>query len=249
MADRPADGGRGAGADPHRAGRVTTSSAGAARPHPPGPARARHAGALAHESFDGALVVKTLGLSAGRAGPLAAAATGCATSVSASATCGRLRARCSTPSRASAPSPCWASGRGGSRRGRSPRASWSRPWPCSPSSPFRCGCSASSSSPLPRAVVSVDRLDEVIATEPAPIPDPSVRTGLPPPGPSGSRSPTWASPTPGPSRADDLRSRSVPARSWPSTGATGVGQEHALLPARPPHGPVAGSASRSAAST
>ena len=78
---------------------------------------------------------------------------------------------------------------------------------------------------LPRAVVSVDRLDEVIATEAAPIPDPSVRDRPPRRPPRGRRSTTWASRTPtGPPVLDGLRFAVRPGEVVALTGATGSGK-------------------------
>ena len=94
---------------------------------------------------------------------------------------------------------------------------------------------------LPRAVVSVDRLDDVIATEAAPIPDPSVRAGLPA-GPLGVTVADVGFAYPdGPPVLDDLRFAVRPGEVVALDRRHRVGQEHALLPARPPHGPDGGS--------
>jgi ABC-type multidrug transport system fused ATPase/permease subunit len=77
---------------------------------------------------------------------------------------------------------------------------------------------------LPRAVVSVRRLDDVIATEPEPVPDPTVARGLPL-GPLGVEVADVAFAYPGgPPVLADLRFTVRPGEVLALTGATGAGK-------------------------
>ncbi len=149
------------------------------RPAATAQARVGDVSAVAHESFEGVLVVKTLGLEEREVGRLDAAAQELrAGRAWPSAGCGPASSRASTPSPASAPWCCCGSAPGGSRRARSPPASSSRRWPCSASSRSPSASSASSSRSCPRAVVAHDRITKVLAaeprgepSEPVPLPD------------------------------------------------------------------------------
>ena len=180
---------------------------------------------VAHESFDGALVVKTLGLADHEQGRLAAAADRLrARAPPGRLPPGRLRARARHPAEPRHDRPARASAPGGCRRARSPPASWSRPWPCSPSSRCRCGCSASCSSRCRARWCPSTGSTRCIATEPAPSP---IRRSAPacPPAPSGSTVADVGFAYPeGPPVLDGLRFTVRPGEVVALTGATGSGK-------------------------
>ena len=251
VADRPADGGRGAGARPDRAGRSTTSSAGAARPRPPTTsARSARLATLAHESFDGALVVKTLGRAAHEEAPSRRRRRPAPHErAPRRPPPRRLRARARRPAEPRHHRPVWRIGTwrlsegavttGELVAGHGPVRLLTLP---------DAGASASSSSSCRARSCRVDRLDEVLDTSPRR--SPTVGPHRPARGPLGVRSTTWASRTPRARLCSTASaSRCAPGEVVALDRSHRVGQEHALLPARPPHRPVDRVGRRSAAST
>ena len=114
-------------------------------------ARLGEVATVAHESFEGALVVKSLGLEdrevgrlrPGRRRPAHRPAGG-------RPPAGHVRARARRPARTSGSSRCWPSGSWRISTGAHRRpASWSRRWRCSASSPSRCASSGSCSRRCP----------------------------------------------------------------------------------------------------
>jgi len=179
---------------------------------------------VAHESFDGALVVKTLGLSAHEQGRLAAAADRLRHE---RLRVGYLRAAFE-PALDTLPSlgtiallgiGTWRLSEGAVTTGELVEA---MALFAILTLPMRVlGFLLES---LPRAVVSVDRLDEVIDTEAAPIPDPSVIAGLPA-GPLGVTVADVGFAYPdGPPVLDGLRFAVRPGEVVALTGATGSGK-------------------------
>ena len=117
---------------------------------------------VAHESFEGALVVKTLGREAAEVDGCAARRPPSGRNAWSSVGSERRSSRASMPCPTSVSSCCCSSAAGWSRAVTPPLATSSWPLSCSACSPRRFGSSASFSRRC-RAVVALDRADKVMA--------------------------------------------------------------------------------------
>ena len=184
---------------------------------------------VAHESFDGALVVKTLGLEEprGRSAWRRQPATLRRRADRGRPPARQLRAGARRPPQPRNARRSWRSGPGGSPRVRSRPATSSRRWPCSASSLSRCASSGSCSRSCP------GRWSRTIASRgvlraPRPCAPGAMRTTRCPPVRSRSRCPSCGSRYGDDVVLDGLSSRIEPGEVVALVGATGSGKTHAV---------------------